>query len=90
MRKGQRCMNVSTAKFWDIIKGVFTGFARIVFKGSILSLMHPEGAMRFFRSQGVLNKVFKSWAMGQTAEKVGAAERYARRRCGEGIIPILS
>lgn len=83
-------MNMFVAKFEGIVKGILTGFDRIVFKGSILPLMHPEGAMRFFRSLGVLNKDFKSWAMGHTAEVVDAAGRYARKHCGEGIIPILS
>jgi len=90
MRKDRRRMNMFVAKIGGIVKGILTGFDRIVFKGSILPLMHPEGAMRFFRSQGVLNKDFKSWAMGQTAEVVGSAERYARKHCGEGIIPISS
>lgn len=83
-------MNMFVAKFGDIVKGILTGFDRMVFKGSILPLMHPEGAMSFFRSQGVLNKDFKSWAMEQTATVVDAAERYALKHCGEGIIPISS
>jgi len=83
-------MNMFVAKFRDVVKGVITGFDRIVFKGSMLPLMHSEGAMGFFRRHGVRNKDFKTWAMGQTAEVVGAAEGYARERCGDGIIPIVS
>lgn len=83
-------MNLFVTKFQSIVKGVITGFDRIVFKGSMLPLMHPEGAMRFFRGQGVLNKDFKTWAMEQTSQVVDAAERCAREHCGEGIIPIYS
>ncbi len=52
MRKDRRRTNMFVAKFSDVVKRILTGFDRMVFKGSILPLMHPEGAMRFFRSQG--------------------------------------
>lgn len=83
-------MNIFVAKFRDIIKGVLTGFDRIVFKGSILPLAHAAGAMGFCQSHGIRNKDFKRWAMEQTALVVESAQTYARKHCGGGIEPILS
>ena len=72
------------------IKGVISGFDRIVFKGCIRPLMYAEGAMAFLRSRGVLNKEYKPWMMEQSAVLVEAAERYARGTCGRGLEPIRS
>jgi hypothetical protein len=83
-------MNMFVAKFRNVVKGIMTGFDRIVFKGSILPLMHATGAMSFFQSRGILNKDFKSWAMEQTGQVVQWAERYAQKHCGQGIEPIRS
>ncbi len=71
-------MNIFVAKFRDIIKGVITGFDRIVFKGSILPLAHAAGAMSFCQAHGIRNKDFKRWAMDQTALVVDSAQQYAR------------
>jgi len=56
-------MNSFLQKFSGNIKGVITGFDRIVFKGCLRPLMFPEGAMSFLRSRGVLNKNYKSWVV---------------------------
>ena len=83
-------MNLFVAKCQDIVKGILTGFDRIVFKGSILPLMYAEGAMSFCRAHGIRNKDFKPWAMEQTSQVVESAQRYAQEHCGRGIEPILS
>jgi hypothetical protein len=83
-------MNTFVARFGDIVKGILTGFDRIVFKGSMLPLMYAKGAMGFCRSHGIRNKDFKSWAMAQTAEVVQAAQWYAQEHRGQGIEPIAS
>ena len=67
------------------VKGVLTGFDRIVFKGHILPLMHEEGAMSFLRWRGVLNKDYKRWMQERTEALIAAVDRYARQRCGQGI-----
>lgn len=82
-------MNIFVAKFRDMIKGIITGFDRIVFKGSILPLAHAAGAMSFCQSRGIRNKDFKRWAMDQTALVVDAAQRYAVAQCERGIQPIV-
>lgn len=82
-------MNVFVAKFRDMIKGIITGFDRIVFKGSMLPLTHAAGAMSFCQSHGIRNKDFKRWAMDQTALVVDAAHRYAVQHGGRGIQPIV-
>lgn len=83
-------MNMFVTRFRDIVKGIITGFDRIVFKGSILPLAHAGGAMSFCRTHGIFNKDFKFWAMKQTREVVECAERYAQEHCGCGIQPIFS
>jgi hypothetical protein len=83
-------MNMFVTKYQNVVKGMITGFDRIVFKGSMLAVMHAVGAMNFFRANGVLNKDFKDWAMAQTGQIVTWAEQYGREHCGHGIIPILS
>lgn len=83
-------MNIFVAKFRDIIKGILTGFDRIVFKGSILPLAHAAGAMSFCQTHGIRNKDFKRWAMAQTALVVESARDYAQKHCGRCIQPILS
>lgn len=83
-------MHRFVAKFQDVIKGVITGFDRIVFKGSILPLAHAAGAMSFCMAHGIRNKDFKRWAIEQTRQVVQSAERYAREHGGRGIQPIFS
>ncbi len=82
-------MNLFVAKFGDTIKGILTGFDRIVFKGTILPLAHAAGAMSFCQGHGILNKDFKRWAMEQTAVVVDSARDYAVKHCGRGIEPIV-
>ena len=43
------------------IKGVLTGFDRIVFKGCLRHLSYADGAARFLERRGVLNKDYKAW-----------------------------
>lgn len=90
MRKERRRMNLFVAKFQDMIKGIITGFDRIVFKGSILPLAHAKGAMSFCVTHGILNKDFKRWAIEQTRQVVEAAERYAYAHTGRGVEAIRS
>ena len=73
-------MNSFLQKFSGNIKGVITGFDRIVFKGCLRPLMFPEGAMSFLRSRGVLNKNYKSWVMTQSKALADSADAYARSR----------
>ncbi len=44
--------------------------------------------MRFCRTQGILNKDYKSWMMTQTKSIIENADQYAKERCGHGIIHI--
>ena len=83
-------MNALVQKFSDVVKGVLNGFDRIVFKGSILPLMHDKGVMDFCRARGILNKEYKDWMQTQTAKVVDAAQSRAKENCGEGIARIQS
>ena len=56
-------MDKFVQRFSGKIKGVISGFDRIVFKGCLRPLMFADGAMSFFRSRGVLNKDYKEWVI---------------------------
>ena len=83
-------MDSFVQRFAGKIKGVISGFDRIVFKGCLRPLMLADGAMAFLRSRGVLNKDYKVWVMAQSEALVEAANNYARSTCGRGITPISS
>jgi len=53
-------MKELVARFGKAVKGVLTGFDRIVFKGTILPLAHEDGAMSFLGWRGVLNRDYKT------------------------------
>jgi len=72
------------------VKGVLTGFDRIVFKGSILPLAHEKGAMSFLRWRGVLNKDYKGWIQTQSERLIEAIDRYSRAQCGIGVTHLNS
>jgi hypothetical protein len=76
------------ARLGKVVKGVLTGFDRIVFKGTIRPLAYAEGAMRFLSWRGVLNRDYKRWMLGQTRELTEAVDAYGRQECGQGIIPL--
>ena len=78
-------MNKLLAFFGKAVKGVLTGFDRIVFKGTILPLAHEGGAMGFLRWRGVLNRDYKKWMQAQTDALVTSVDRYAREQSGRPI-----
>ncbi|TAL44341.1 MAG: hypothetical protein EPN89_14170 [Methylovulum sp.] len=83
-------MDTFVQRFAGKIKGVITGFDRIVFKGCLRPLMFADGAMAFLRSRGVLNKNYKAWVMEQSETLATQADRYAHSICGRGVVPIPS
>lgn len=83
-------MTTLLQKLGSAVKGVLTGFDRIVFKGSILPLMHEQGVTKFLRYKGILNKEYKDWMLGGTKEIVSAAEAYAKDCTDDSITPIRS
>ncbi len=83
-------MNGLVQMFAGIVKGVLSGFDRIVFKGSLLQLMYEEGARRFLWNRGVLNKDYKDWMLEQTGKLVDDAVQYAAEAAGRPITPVGS
>lgn len=77
-------------KFSHIINGFLTGFDRIVFKGSVLPVMHEGGAESFCALNGILNKDFREWMLSRTADIVADAERLCMTQCGEGVAHVNS
>jgi len=84
-KKGRWRMKRLVARFGKAVKGVLTGFDRIVFKGTILPLAHADGAMSFLRWRGVLNRDYKKWMRAQTDALVTAVDRYAQEQSGRPI-----
>jgi len=83
-------METFLQQFGSKIKGVLTGFDRIVFKGCLRHLAYAEGAARFLAGRGVLNKDYKAWMLAQSAALVAACERLAMEQTGAGITHIPS
>ncbi len=83
-------MNKFIQKFSGIINGFLTGFDRIVFKGSIMPIMHDKGAESFCLSQGILNKDFKDWMINKTAIITSDAEKLCRAHGDEGVMYLNS
>lgn len=75
-------METFLQQFGSKIKGVLTGFDRIVFKGCLRHLAYAEGAARFLAGRGVLNKDYKAWMLAQSAALVAACERLAMEQTG--------
>ena len=73
------------ARLGKAVKGVLSGFDRIVFKGSILPLAYEKGAMSFLLRRKVLNRDYKKWMQTQTDALVKAVDQYARDQCGRPI-----
>jgi hypothetical protein len=87
-KTGRWRMRQLVARFGKAVKGVLTGFDRIVFKGTILPLAHQDGAMSFLRWRGVLNRDYKQWMQAQTETLVKAVDQYAREQTGKPITPL--
>ena len=77
-------------RFADLVKGVISGFDRIVMKGSIRPLSYVQGVTEFCRRRGILNKDYKSWMLEQSSALVQAVERYALAESGQRITHIPS
>ena len=83
-------MDSLLTKFGSVVKGVITGFDRIVFKGAVLPIVYAAGMQYFLMSQHVLNKDFKVYAMAQSKKIVESADEISRRLCGCETIYISS
>jgi hypothetical protein len=75
-------------RFSGSVKGVLSGFDRIVFKGWLLPLMSASRVMSFLSFKGVLNKDYKNRMVARTKDVVDTADQYARDNSGQSIIHI--
>ena len=82
-------MDTLLTKLGKKIKGVITGFDRIVFKGHLRPLCHTAGMTTFLHVSKVLYKDYNSWIGGKSAIICQEAEAYTKNRCGSSI-PYLS
>jgi len=77
-------------RFNEKIKGIITGFDRIVFKGMIRPIMFAGGMQYHLMSRGVLNKDFKSYVQTQSQAIIETADEISERLCGNKSIYISS
>jgi len=83
-------MDTLLNRFITKVKGVITGFDRIVFKGMLRPIMYADGMQYFLQSHDVLNKDFKAYAVRQSKAIVESAEEISKRLCGQGTEYISS
>jgi len=65
-------------RFEEKITGVLSGFDRLVLRGSLLSIVFPQGMKRLLRLKHVLLKDFGRWAQRMTEQLKQASCRAAR------------
>ncbi len=71
-------MDTLLHRFGSLVKGVITGFDRIVFKGQIRPLLYAAGMQAFLSTHGVLNKNYKNWVTERSKQIVEYANQYSR------------
>ena len=77
-------------RFSGLVKGVISGFDRIVFKGRILPLLRAEGAESFCERRRILNKDYRDWMEARSAALVRSVEQYALRETGQPVVHLNS
>ena len=60
------------------IKGIISGFDRILFRGSLRSISYSEGIQKWLGSQGILMKDFRSYAITLTKRITDHAKAFAQ------------
>jgi hypothetical protein len=78
-------MDTLLHRLGDKVKGVITGFDRIVFKGRLQPLCYSAGMTAYLNCRGVLNKDYKSWNVENTAAIVSDATEYSKQQTGAGF-----
>src|SRR5438093_10160829 len=64
-------------RYQDRIAGILTGFDRMLFRGTLRSISHPNGAEIWLSSRHVLLKDFAAFAQKLTADLKAHAVRVA-------------
>ncbi len=83
-------MDTLSRRFITAVKGVITGFDRIVFKGMLMPIVHAAGMQSFLMRKKVLNKDFKEYVTKQSQAIIRSAEELAIEQSGSGITYIGS
>ena len=65
-------------QYKDRIKGIISGFDRILFRGSLRSISHSNGIEAWLSSQNILMKDFGSYAMDISEQIKQHAQQYAQ------------
>jgi hypothetical protein len=64
----------------DRIEGIISGFDRILFRGSLRSISRSDGIQLWIRSQGILMKDFRSYAMKLSERITDHAKAFAQSK----------
>jgi hypothetical protein len=83
-------MDTLLHRFGSLVKGVITGFDRIVFKGQIRPILFAIGMQSFLGVHGVLNKDYKEWVTSQSKKIVEYADKYSQDVFGHKVEYIKS
>ena len=76
-------------RYADRIVGSIAGFDRILFRGNLSSICHPEGLDRFLSSQRVLYKDFSAFVQRFSKRVKERAEQIAKES-GRPLIHLRS
>jgi hypothetical protein len=71
-------------RFGSLVSGVLHGFDRLVFTGSLRSVVHGRRMMAYLSRMGVLIKDFGDWAQ-QRSERIKAAAHQAALETGRPV-----
>lgn len=83
-------MDILLNKLGKKVKGIITGFDRIVFKGMLRPMMYAAGMQYFLQSKDILNKDFKNYAMTTSKAIVQSAEEISKKECDGNVTYISS
>jgi hypothetical protein len=83
-------MDTLLHRFGSLVKGVITGFDRIVFKGQIRPILFALGMQNFLGAHGVLNKDYKDWVTNQSKKIIEHADKYSQDVFGHKAVYISS
>ena len=78
-------MDTLLNRFSSSVKGIISGFDRIVFKGMLRPIMFAAGMQGFLISRNILNKDFKTHAIAQSQVIVANAETLSKKETGQPI-----
>lgn len=82
-------MNHFVQRYADQVEWILSGFDRLVFRGYLRGLSHPNGVLGFLQVRGLWLKDFGSWVQ-RASERLKEASLRAAHRQGRPVIYLAS